>query len=142
VARSAIFADLDKKLLHKLAAAAALAGRIAITDGEVSQAERSAMAGIFGKTWNLSPEQADALVEIIAHRATTGMDFNHAAYEYFQLTEHSERVHFLHTLFQIAQVCGKTSYEESEEIRRVSHQLKLSHGDFIDAKLSVKSSAG
>ncbi len=44
---------------------------------------------------------------------------------------------FLKSLFQIANASEKTSFDEIEEIRFIAQQLKLSHSDFIEAKLTI-----
>jgi uncharacterized tellurite resistance protein B-like protein len=48
-----------------------------------------------------------------------------------------ERRRVLQTLFAVAHSDGKISFDEIEEIRVVARGLKLTHKDFIDAKLSV-----
>ncbi|UCD33882.1 MAG: TerB family tellurite resistance protein, partial [Desulfobacterales bacterium] len=50
---------------------------------------------------------------------------------------HDERKSFLQCLFNIANASDMTSFKEVEEIRRISEALKLSHKDFIEAKLTI-----
>jgi len=40
-------------------------------------------------------------------------------------------------LFRIANASEKTSYDETEEIRKIATSLKLTHKDFIEAKLTI-----
>jgi hypothetical protein len=40
-------------------------------------------------------------------------------------------------LFAIAAADGEACYEEIEEIRAIAQSLKLSHRQFIDAKLKI-----
>jgi uncharacterized tellurite resistance protein B-like protein len=48
-----------------------------------------------------------------------------------------ERAEFLDVLFAVAAADGEASYEEIEEIRAIAQSLKLSHRQFIDAKLKI-----
>jgi uncharacterized tellurite resistance protein B-like protein len=48
-----------------------------------------------------------------------------------------ERRNFIKCLFRIANASEKTSYDETEEIRKISTSLKLTHKDFIEAKLTI-----
>lgn len=123
--------------LRKLCLATGLLARIAYIDGEISVEEKEAMQGILSEDWNLSMEEADLLVEISCNRATQGLDYYRLSSGFFASTDIPERQAFLKTLFKIANAANKTDQKEIEEIRRIAQGLKLSHKDFIDAKLTI-----
>lgn len=68
----------------------------------------------------------------------SGLDFFRLSREFFEATTREERVRFVEALFQIGYSDGKLSHEENEEIRHVANGLKLTHREFINAKLSAK----
>jgi uncharacterized tellurite resistance protein B-like protein len=48
-----------------------------------------------------------------------------------------QRAEFLDVLFAVAAADGEASFEEIEEIRALARALKLSHRQFIQAKLKI-----
>ncbi|MGB2911413.1 MAG: TerB family tellurite resistance protein, partial [Anaerolineales bacterium] len=56
-----------------------------------------------------------------------------------ETTTAEQRVRFLDVLFAVADGDGRVSYEETEEIRLIAKMLKLTHRQFIDAKLKIPS---
>jgi len=129
--------DLADKELRKLCLAAGLLCRIAAVDEEISDPEKQTISRVLIEKWHLSAPQADLVAEISRHRTLKGLDYFRLARGFFECTTLDERRNFLKCLFQIANACGKTSYNEIEQIRKIARSLKLSHRDFIDAKLTV-----
>ncbi len=129
--------DLPEAELRKLCFATGLLAHIANVDSDMSNEEREAMRKIIAQDWNLSAQQADLLVCISCDRTTRGLDYFRLSHGFFDCTTFDERRDFLKTLFKIANASDKTSNDEIEEIRRVAKSLKLSHQDFIDAKLTI-----
>jgi len=56
--------------------------------------------------------------------------------------DEDERVRFMDVLFAVADGDGRVSHEEIEEIRTIANVQKLSHKQFIDAKLKIPAIAG
>lgn len=123
--------------IRKLCLAAGLLARIANVDLDIADEERETMCRIIAEDWDLSHEQAGMLVQISCDRTTKGLDYFRLSLGFFECTTLEERKEFLKTLFRIANATDKTDNEEIEEIRRVAKGLKLSHKDFIDAKLTI-----
>ena len=61
------------------------------------------------------------------------------ARDFFDTTDEGERVKFLDVLFAVAEGDGFVTYEETEEIRLISKMLKMTHRQFINAKLKIPS---
>ena len=57
--------------------------------------------------------------------------------QFFESTTEEERVHFMDALFAMVDGDGYVSYEEIEEIPTIATALKLTHKQFIDAKLKI-----
>ena len=66
-----------------------------------------------------------------------GMDYFRLCREFFSSTTGDERLRFLDVLFAVAAADGFASFNEIEEIRTIANGLKLTHQQFIDAKLRI-----
>ena len=129
--------DLPEADLRKLCLAAGVMARVAQVDDEISENEQQGMAVVIAECWRVTPEVAALVASLTSEPATRALDFQRLAYNYFSCTTHEERQQFLVTLFRIANACEGTSHDEIEEIRQIAGALKLSHDDFIAAKLTV-----
>ncbi len=131
--------DLPEAEARKLCLAAGIMAHVAAVDSGVSDAERSAIRDIIAGDWKLQPDAANLLAGIACGRSTKGLDYLRLAHTFFEVTSIEERQRFLGTLFRVANASEGTSHDEIEEIRRIGKSLKLSHQDFIAAKLTVPS---
>jgi uncharacterized tellurite resistance protein B-like protein len=129
--------NLPEQQIRKLCFAAGLLARIAAVDSGISKQERNTIQAILEDEWGLSDQEAALVAEVSCQRALKGLDFYRTTRGFFNCTDHDERKAFLKCLFKIANASDMTSYEEVEEIRRISDSLKLTHKDFIDAKLTI-----
>jgi len=134
---SAVTLDKPETEVRKLCLATGLLSHAANVDDGISPAERDTMKSILVEDWGLAKEQAELFVSIGCDRTTRGLDCFRLSHGFFECTTIAERRKFLKTLFRIANATDKTSNDEIEAIRRVAKSLKLSHKDFIDAKLTV-----
>jgi uncharacterized tellurite resistance protein B-like protein len=129
--------DLPEKKLKQLCLAAGLLARIAAVDSGISEQEKQAIRDVLSKQWALTEQEAYIITEISCNRTLKGLDYFRLTRGFFDCTNLEQRKNFIKCLFQIANASGKSSYEEIEEIRRISNSLKLSHKDFIEAKLTI-----
>ncbi len=129
--------QLPEEKIRKVCLAAGLMAKVAAVDSEISDEEKEAIKGHLSKLWGLSDAEAELITEISCCRVLQGLDYFRLTRSFFECTSNDERKLFLAFLFQIANACKKTSYDETEEIRRISHSLKLSHQDFIAAKITI-----
>lgn len=135
--RKGIEIHLPEQQIRKLCYSAGLLARIAAVDSGISKDERNTIKLVLSEEWSLSDQEAELVTEISCHRMLKGLDPYRTARGFFNCTTHEERQAFLKTLFKIANASDMTSFEEVEEIRRISASLKLSHQDFIEAKLTI-----
>jgi uncharacterized tellurite resistance protein B-like protein len=129
--------DLPEQKLRKLCLAAGLLARISAVDDEISEEEKLTIRQVLSTEWNLSEREADLVARISCDRTLKGLDQFRLSRGFFECTDIHERRRFLKCLFKIANASRKTSYDETEEIRKIANSLKLAHKDFIEAKLSI-----
>lgn len=129
--------DLPEIEMRKLSLAGGLMARVAMVDHDATEEEFEAMLAIMLEKWQLSREAAAFVAEIAVDEISKDLDFYRLTRRFFELTSEAERVRFLDVLFAVAQADGRVSYEETEEIRTISKMLKLTHRQFIDAKLKI-----
>lgn len=129
--------DLPDSDLRKLSLAGGLMARIAHIDREVTKGEIEAMERAMQENWRCTTEQAALVAEVAVSAVAEDMDFYRMAREFFTCTTEVERVQFLDVLFAVADGDGMVSTPETEGIRRISMNLKLTHRQFIDAKLKI-----
>lgn len=123
--------------LKKMCLAAGVMARVAHVDDEISAKEREGIGSVLRDAWKLEEGIALLIAELTCEEATRTLDAPRIAYNYFCCTTHEERQQFLVLLFRVANACEGTSHDEIEEIRQIASVLKLSHDDFISAKLTV-----
>lgn len=128
--------NLPDDEVRRLSLAGGLLARIADVDNSISGDEYDWIVNVLGEYWSLSPEAATFVAEIAITEVGKGMDFFRVTRELVSLTTVAEREQFVTALFRIAAADGNASFDETEEIRTVAYGLKLSHKQFIDAKLA------
>lgn len=128
--------ELSDLEMRRLGLAGGLLALLARVSSDVTGEEKAAMAAALQKAWSLSPESARFVIEVAL---TDGdkLDLYRVVREISEVTTDAERRALLDALFTIAAADGKASYDEIEEIRLVAQGLKLSHREFIDAKLKL-----
>ena len=129
--------QLDDEKIRKVCLAAGLMARVAAVDSEISDDEKEAIQSHLSKLWGLSEDQARMVTEVSCSSVLKGIDYYRLTRSFFECTSNDERKLFMAFLFQIANACKKTSHDETEEIRRIADSLKLSHQDFIAAKITI-----
>jgi uncharacterized tellurite resistance protein B-like protein len=131
--------SVSEPVLRKLSLAGGLMAYVAYVDQEVTEAEFDAMADILEAKWGASTVEAALVAEVAVSETSKGLDIYRLSREFFETTTAEQRVRFLDVLFAVADGDGRVSYEETEEIRLIAKMLKLTHRQFIDAKLKIPS---
>lgn len=122
--------------LRRLGLAGGLLALIGRVSAGVDDNERTAMVTALQSAWALSRESAEFVVEV-ALADGEKLDLYRLTREFAEVTTPEERQGFLNALFTVAAADEKASFEEIEEIRLIAMGLKLSHQEFIDAKLRL-----
>jgi uncharacterized tellurite resistance protein B-like protein len=128
-----------EKVLRKLSLAGGLMARVAYVDQDVNEAEIDHMVGALQEHWGISEQEARLVAEVAVSEIAKNLDYYRLSREFFEITSEKERQQFLDVLFDVAGGDGLATHNEIEEIRRISKMLKLTHRQFIDAKLKLPS---
>jgi len=72
-------------------------------------------------------------------KTAADLDFFRLTREFYSATQPDERRAFARVLFRVAAADGHVSFDETEAIRSITRILKLTHKEFINAKLSIPS---
>lgn len=128
--------DISDEEMRRLGLAGGLLALTARVSGDVTGEERAAMAAALQRAWSLSPESAQFVVEV-ALADGDKLDLYRLARETSEVTTDAERRALMDALFTIAAADGQASFHEIEELRLIAQGLKLSHQEFIDAKLKL-----
>jgi uncharacterized tellurite resistance protein B-like protein len=123
--------------LRKLSLAGGLMARIAIVDQQVLDPELQSIQRALQTQWGLPPGEAALVAEVAVSEIGKGLDYFRLSRQFFECTTEDERVRFLDVLFAVTTSDGRASYAEIEEIRTIANGLKLTHQQFIAAKLKV-----
>ncbi len=130
--------EMEDGKLRKLCCAAALMGRVAFVDENISKDEKIMIRDILVSDWGLDTLEADCIAELMDQHASNGMEYHYLTYHFFKVTSGSERHDFIRSLFRIAHARDHASHEEMEVIRDIAYALKLTNRDFIRAKIATK----
>lgn len=128
---------LPEERLRTLSLAGGLMARVAHVDAEVNEDELKAIVKALTAYWALDEEAALFVAGVAASEIADDLDLYRLTREFYEATDRDQRLHFLEVLFQVAAADGRATHEEIEEIRRITRTLKLSHRNFIDAKLTL-----
>ena len=123
--------------LRKLCLSAGLMARVAHVDRDVTQEEFDGMVKALQIGWRITRAAAAFVAEVAVSDVVSGMDYFRLARQFFEATTPEERARFLNVLFAVADADGRVSHDEIEEIRSIARSLKLSHRQFINAKVRI-----
>lgn len=129
--------NIPENELRRLSLAGGLMARVAYVDHEIQEGEFGSMVSAIKGNWELTDVEAALVAETAVSTITKGLDYYRLSRRFFESTTEDERVHFMDALFAVADGDSGVSYEEIEEIRTIATVLKLTHKQFIDAKLKI-----
>ncbi|HSR34303.1 MAG TPA: TerB family tellurite resistance protein [Anaerolineae bacterium] len=129
--------QLSDDVLRTLSLAGGIMAQVARVNPNLAESEIDAMIDALQTHWHLEPDQAAFVADVAVSETASLMDSYRLAWQFSDVCTYQARVEFLDVLFAIAAADGEASYEEIEEIRTISQSLKLTHEDFITAKLKI-----
>jgi len=133
--------DIPEEDLKKLSLTGGLMARVSNIDRKTTTAEIGAMIEAMQKGWKISSDAAAFVAEVAVSASSLEVDYFRMTREFFTNTTNEERVQLLDVLFAVAAADGEISLTETEEIRRIASGLKLTHRQFINAKLAASRSS-
>jgi uncharacterized tellurite resistance protein B-like protein len=129
--------EVGEDTLRSLSLAGGMMAQVARVNPEVGEAEVATMENALQTRWHLTPEEAAFVAEVAVSETASLLDRYRLAREFANVCSNQERIEFVEVLFAVAAADGEPSFAEIEEIRSIAQSLKLSHKEFIDAKLKV-----
>jgi uncharacterized tellurite resistance protein B-like protein len=131
---------LDAARAEFVAAFAGLLVRVAYADRSLSEAEREVLAPLLAANAGLARAEADTVIEIVAHAATTlgGISYASLTRAFNAIATVAEKERLIDCLYAVAVAEGSISVVEDEEVRAVARALLLSHQQFIAVRSRYK----
>jgi len=129
--------EIPEDKLRKLSLVGGLMALVAYVDRDLDEGEIERMVEIMREHWNVNEVEANLVAEVAVSESIKGLDGYLLASQLFEVTSEGERLNLLDILFAVADGDGSVSYQETEEIRIIATILKLTHQQFIDAKLKI-----
>ena len=129
--------SIDGPELKQLGLIGGLMAKVAHLDREISKTEFDRIVQLIQEHGKISFEEATFVSEVAITSVDATFDTFRMVKEFSTNASLEQRRRVLRTLFAVAHSDGKISVDELEEIRVVARGLKLTHKDFIDAKLIV-----
>ena len=144
--KNKIFFKLQRRLgvnqiasnTYRLCLLGGLMGIVAQADGEISAQELEQIRHQLRQSGAFEQDALDTLMTIIEEEAVRGLDRSRLISEYTAQLEFDARVELLDLLFGVAIADGGLTHAELEELRGISAAMNLSHRQYINAKLRVK----
>ncbi len=135
-----VLEHLEPARARYIAGFAYLLGRVADADSTVSADEAALMKQLIMEEGRVSSEEGEAIVRLAlddnrrfggTHNVTVTRDLAAA-------TTLEQRLGILRCLFAVSAADAAVQVVEDNEIRRISRELRIEHGDFIRARLEVR----
>ncbi len=129
--------DLTEDEQRKLGLAGGLMAKVAHLDGTLSDRELAAMIQTIQRYWKLGDMAATFVAEVAVAAVNETYDTTRIMHRLAKVASKDERRQIVTALFAVAAADGDISTDEHEEIRIMARGMKLTHQDFINAKLQV-----
>jgi len=135
---------LDPPIAKHHALFACILSRVAHADLDISEEETKRMEEVVTQLGHLSPPEATLVVEIAKVQNTLlgGIENFLLTKEFYQVSTMEQRLELLVCLFAVAAADENISSIESDEIRKITKELKISHEDFIAARSQFREHLG
>jgi uncharacterized tellurite resistance protein B-like protein len=131
---------MDPERARYIAAFAYILSRVSHADLNISEKETAAMERIVMELGHLPEEQAVLVVQMAKtqSRLFGGTENFLVTREFTRLASHEQKLALLDCLFAVSAADLTVSTAEEAEIKKVVSELKLSHDDYIAARLHYR----
>ena len=107
-------------------------------DGEFSESERESIISVLKKDYDLTDENAIALIEASNEELKGSIDLWQFTNLINQNYSMEEKLRIIETVWRIAYTDGKLDKHEDYLVHKLAKLLRLTHKQLIEAKLKVK----
>ena len=115
-----------------------LMASIAHVDNHLDPAEKKALKKCLADQFELKGKELTLLLEVVEEQGKQDFDFHEVVTEINRLTSYNDRLQFMECLFVIACADGDLAHDETEEIRRITKAMRISHSTFIKSKVRAR----
>jgi uncharacterized tellurite resistance protein B-like protein len=129
--------NIPEATLRKLSLAGGVMAQVARVNPDITGGEVEAMVDALQHYWHLDRDEAAFVAEVAVSQTASLLDRYRLAREFAEACSPEDRAEFLDVLFAVAAADGRATTPEIEEIRGIARSLKLSHEQFITAKLKI-----
>jgi uncharacterized tellurite resistance protein B-like protein len=135
---------LEPERARYLAAFAYILSRVAHVDQHVGDQETAAIEHAVGREGRLPDAQARLVVDIAKAQSVLfgGVEDFQVTREFSSRATHDEKVALLHCLFAVSSADETIAAIEDNEIRRISRELRIEHGDYIAIRMQHRKHLG
>lgn len=132
--------QMEPEQARYVASFAYLLGRVAHADLEISEEETREMERIVEAVGGLPVEQAILVTQIAKsqNKLFGGTDNYSITREFEKRATRKQKLALLNCLFAVSSSDQSISTVEDNEIRKISSELRLEHGDFIAARSAFR----
>lgn len=131
---------LDEERARFIASFAYTLSRVAHADMDISEEEIGAMVEIVTEHGQVSREEAELVVEMAKdHTILFGATQDFLVTRAFvEKAERDQKLALLDCLFAVSAADQIISAAEEQEIKNISHEMRLSHNDYINTRLGYR----
>ena len=137
--RQGIKMNLPDDKLYFICLFGALMADVANIDGNFDESEKKALKKVLSNHFDFKGKELKILFEVILELVNHGFDFHEVTTELNNLMTYNEKINLLNCMFAIGGADGELSYEETEEIRRITKAMRIPHKVFIESKMKILS---
>ena len=137
--RQGIEMNLPDDKLYFICLFGVLMAAVANIDGHFDESEKKALKKALSDRFDFKGKELKVLFEVISELASYGFDFHEVTTELNNLTTYNEKVAMADCMLEVGGADGKLSYDEVEEIRRITKAMRIPHKVFIESKMKILS---
>jgi len=127
--------NLKQGGLYFICLLGSLLSRVANVDDHLDEREKKALKRILSEKFSFGGKELTILIDVLEELAKSGFDFHEVVTEINRMVSYNDRIKLMESLFAVATADGEISHAESEEIRRITKALNISHQQFRAAKI-------
>ncbi|MEK9627707.1 MAG: TerB family tellurite resistance protein [Nitrospinota bacterium] len=133
-----VVSKLPEDKLYFICLLGTLMASIAHVDNHLDPAEKKALKKCLADQFELKGKELALLLEVVEEQGKQDFDFHEVVTEINRLTSYNDRLQFMECLFVVACADGDLAHDETEEIRRITKAMRISHGTFIQSKVRAR----
>lgn len=129
--------NLPEDRIYDICLLGTLLASVAHVDGHFDEAEKKDLKKILAGRFGFHGAESDTLFEVVEEQERQGFDFHEVITQFNQRFSFNERLQLIDCFFAIATADGNISFEESEQIRKITKAMHIPHQYFKEAKIKA-----